>query len=174
MRSTKALAVTLSIFAPCAWSGEAKPELALVRELTGTKGNKVLLYKHKAVTGMDSPGYVASGYEHCVSLGLPAGFDPRAGKSYPLLVWLHGFGDKGPGTGDEGDDARLRPMDYGVASRCQSKALSPSKGCQGSRRWGTVGRQVQVGRREGAHRGGSGEDGGRRAAPRRTLLSRGP
>lgn len=72
------------------------PELRVIQESDGTKGNRVVVYAHKAVSGMDSPGYVAQGFEHHVIIGLPAGFDPNDGKKWPMMLWLHGFGDKWP------------------------------------------------------------------------------
>ncbi len=69
------------------------PELRLIETKAGAKGNKVLVYRHKAVKGMDSPGYVTQGYEHGVAFALPG--DYKEGETAPraLLVSLHGFGD---------------------------------------------------------------------------------
>jgi pimeloyl-ACP methyl ester carboxylesterase len=69
------------------------PELKLIDTKTGPKGNQVLVYKHKAVSGMDSPGYVAKGYEHGVSFMLPAGWKEADQTPRALMVSLHGFGD---------------------------------------------------------------------------------
>jgi len=71
----------------------AKPVLRLVETKTGAKGNKVLVFKHKAVKGMDSPGYVAQGYEHGVAFALPAGYTEGEKKPRAMVLSLHGFGD---------------------------------------------------------------------------------
>ena len=69
------------------------PELRLVETKIGPKGNKVLVFKHKAVKGMDSPGYVAQDFEHGVSFMLPAGWDEIKRTPRPMALSLHGFGD---------------------------------------------------------------------------------
>ena len=71
----------------------AAPELRLVGTKTGPKDNKVLVFKHKAVKDMDSPGYVAQGYEHGTSFMLPAGWKDTDKAPRPLMISLHGFGD---------------------------------------------------------------------------------
>ncbi|MFC1582578.1 hypothetical protein ACFL4W_03455, partial [Planctomycetota bacterium] len=71
----------------------AVPEIVKVSEESGPKGNRVILYKHKAVTGMDSPGYVKKGFEHHFSLGFPVNYVEGGTQTYALLVSLHGFGD---------------------------------------------------------------------------------
>jgi hypothetical protein len=69
-------------------------ELTQMEERPGEGGKKIVIFKHKAVAGMDSPGYVAAGQEYVVTVGLPAGFDPAdKKKTYPLVMVLHGFGD---------------------------------------------------------------------------------
>jgi pimeloyl-ACP methyl ester carboxylesterase len=70
-----------------------KLELTPVEDLPGDKGNRILVYKHKAVEGMDSPGYVAAGYEYHVTFGVPEGYRPEEKKPIPLILFLHGFGD---------------------------------------------------------------------------------
>jgi hypothetical protein len=70
-----------------------KLELVPVEEKAGEKGNKILIAKHKATAGMDSPGYVADGYEYHVSFGVPANFKPEDKKPLPVILFLHGFGD---------------------------------------------------------------------------------
>ena len=94
MLRTLALVVVLATAAAFAQDRIATPELREVAREPGTKGNTVIAYAHKAVAGMDSPGYVAKGFEHHVILGLPKGFDPNAKKRWPVMLWLHGFGDK--------------------------------------------------------------------------------
>lgn len=70
-----------------------KLELAQVEESTGEKGNKVIVFKHKAVEDMDSPGYVAAGQEYYVTFGIPAGYKTDDKKLLPVILYLHGFGD---------------------------------------------------------------------------------
>ena len=72
---------------------KANLQLTKVEERAGTKGNSMIVFTHKAVSGLDSPGYVATGYEYHVTFGLPAGYNPGDKKPRPLLLWLHGFGD---------------------------------------------------------------------------------
>jgi len=82
----------------------AVPEPRLVDTKTGPKGNKVLVFKHKAIKDMDSPGYVAQGFEHGVSFMLPAGYTEGEKTPRALYISLHGFGD----TLDEYADAVSR------------------------------------------------------------------
>src|SRR5215213_6011642 len=70
-----------------------KLELTRVEEVPGTKGNKILVFRHKAVEGMDSPGYVAAGQEYTVTFGVPEGYRPEDKKPLPVILYLHGFGD---------------------------------------------------------------------------------
>ena len=90
------LAFCLLVGAVAASAEEAavKLELTKVDERAGEHGNKMLVFSHKAVKGMDSPGYVAAGYEYHVTFGLPTGFNPDDKKALPMMLWLHGFGDK--------------------------------------------------------------------------------
>jgi hypothetical protein len=82
----------------------AVPEPRLVDTKTGPKGNKVLVFKHKAIKDMDSPGYVAQGFEHGVSFMVPAGYTEGERTPRALYISLHGFGD----TLDEYADAVSR------------------------------------------------------------------
>jgi pimeloyl-ACP methyl ester carboxylesterase len=70
-----------------------KLDLTQVEELPGDKGNKIVVFKHKAVAEMDSPGYVAAGHEYHVTFGIPDGYKPEEKKPLPLILFLHGFGD---------------------------------------------------------------------------------
>ncbi|HVR84926.1 MAG TPA: hypothetical protein VMU54_11490, partial [Planctomycetota bacterium] len=84
------LAVTLSAAAE---DVIGKLELTQVEEVPGDKGNRILVFKHQAVEEMDSPGYVAAGYEYHVTFGIPEGYHPEDKKPMPLVLFLHGFGD---------------------------------------------------------------------------------
>ncbi len=70
-----------------------KLELTPVEDFPGDKGNRILVYKHKAVPEMDSPGYVSAGYEYHVTFGIPEGYRPGDKKPIPVILFLHGFGD---------------------------------------------------------------------------------
>ncbi|HYF49888.1 MAG TPA: prolyl oligopeptidase family serine peptidase [Planctomycetota bacterium] len=70
-----------------------KLELSPVEERGGGKEPKILVFKHKAVDGMDSPGYVKQGYEYHVSFGIPADYKPDDKTPRPVILFLHGFGD---------------------------------------------------------------------------------
>ena len=83
----------------CAASLAAKDEigpleLTPVEEKKGDKGNTILIMKHKAVVGMDSPGHVKDGYEYHVSFGVPSDYKPDDKTPRPAILYLHGFGDK--------------------------------------------------------------------------------
>lgn len=71
-----------------------KLELQKTAEQPGGKGNKLFIFTHKAVEGMDSPGYVKQGYEYHLTISLPAGYRENSENTFPVLLWLHGFGDK--------------------------------------------------------------------------------
>jgi len=86
-----ALSLAVGALAP---AGEiSAPDMRLSDTKTGPRGNRVLVFRHKAVAGMDSPGYVAQGYEHGVAFMLPADYREGEKTPRPLLVSLHGFGD---------------------------------------------------------------------------------
>jgi hypothetical protein len=90
------LLLTLSLlFAGFAFAKEdiAPLELTQVEERAGDKNNKIIIFKHKAVKGMDSPGYVTAGQEYHVSFGVPTGYKPDDKKPIPVILFLHGFGD---------------------------------------------------------------------------------
>jgi hypothetical protein len=87
------MTVLLSAGLVAAADAPAAPDLRLVDTKTGPKGNRVLVFKHKAVKDMDSPGYVAQGYEQGVNFMLPAGWTEGDRTPRALLVSLHGFGD---------------------------------------------------------------------------------
>jgi hypothetical protein len=70
-----------------------KLDLTQVEERAGDQNNKIIVFKHKAVAGMDSPGYVAAGQEYFVSFGVPAGYKADDKKPMPVILFLHGFGD---------------------------------------------------------------------------------
>jgi hypothetical protein len=70
-----------------------KLELTRVEEAAGDNGNQILVFKHKAVEEMDSPGYIAAGQEYYVTFGVPAGYRPEDKKPVPVILFLHGFGD---------------------------------------------------------------------------------
>ncbi len=69
-------------------------ELQKADEQPGGKGNKLFIFTHKAVEGMDSTGYVKQGFEYHLTISLPAGYREKAEDPFPVLLWLHGFGDK--------------------------------------------------------------------------------
>lgn len=95
MRITLGLAVAMLTLTLPAGAQEkiGKLELTPVEEIPGDTGNKMLVFKHKAIENMDSPGYVAAGYEYHVTFGLPAGYRPEDKKPLPVILFLHGFGD---------------------------------------------------------------------------------
>lgn len=71
-----------------------KLELQPVEQRVGGAGNQVLIFKHKAVAGMDSPGYVAAGQEYHVTFSIPKGIEVAdGGRPARLVMILHGFGD---------------------------------------------------------------------------------
>lgn len=70
-----------------------KLDLSRVEERKGEKGNAILILKHKAVAGMDSPGYVKAGLEYHVSFGLPSDYKTGDKTLRPVILFLHGFGD---------------------------------------------------------------------------------
>ncbi|HYE07025.1 MAG TPA: alpha/beta fold hydrolase [Planctomycetota bacterium] len=67
--------------------------LERVEERAGSGGNRVLVHKHRAIDGLDSPGYVAAGKEYHVSFAVPAAHRDGADAKLPLVLSLHGFGD---------------------------------------------------------------------------------
>ncbi|MBA2480740.1 MAG: prolyl oligopeptidase family serine peptidase [Planctomycetes bacterium] len=71
----------------------AKLEMTPVEERAGDNGRIIRVVKHKAVAGMDSPGYVAAGQEYHVSVGIPATYKAGDTKKIPAILVLHGFGD---------------------------------------------------------------------------------
>jgi len=87
------VAVLALTFPAAAQERTGKLELTPVEEITGDNGNKILVFKHKAVENMDSPGYVAAGFEYHVTFGLPGGYRPEDKKPLPVILFLHGFGD---------------------------------------------------------------------------------
>ena len=98
--SAKTTMAAWLILCAAAWPLEAQqkmgtPELVEVKRQVNPKGTTAIAFAHKAVGGMDSPGYVAKGLQHHVIVGLPKDYDPN--KTYPLMLWLHGFGDKWQG-----------------------------------------------------------------------------
>ena len=88
-----ALALLFAVAAAHAADEIGKLDLTQVEERAGDQNNKIVVFKHKAVAGMDSPGYVAAGQEYFVSFGLPAGYKADDKKPIPVIVFLHGFGD---------------------------------------------------------------------------------
>jgi hypothetical protein len=90
---TVLVCAVLASFSVTANEEIGKLELTQVEERPGDKGNKIIISKHKAVAGMDSPGYVAKNYEYHVSFGVPAGFKAEDKRTYPVILFLHGFGD---------------------------------------------------------------------------------
>ena len=85
--------VIAAVFSSVAKAELAKLDLTQVEDTTGEKGNKIVVFKHKAVAEMDSPGYVAGGQEYYVTLGIPAGYKADEKKPLPVILFLHGFGD---------------------------------------------------------------------------------
>jgi pimeloyl-ACP methyl ester carboxylesterase len=67
--------------------------LEQVEERAGKKGNRILIHTHRAVDGLDSPGFVAAGKEYHVSFGIPAAYREGSDAKLPLVLSLHGFGD---------------------------------------------------------------------------------
>ncbi|MBV8882312.1 MAG: prolyl oligopeptidase family serine peptidase [Planctomycetaceae bacterium] len=93
MRITFAVGVLAMTLSAAADVRIGKLELTPVEEIPGDKGNRILVFKHKAVEEMDSPGYVAAGYEYHVTFGVPEGYRPEDKKPIPVILFLHGFGD---------------------------------------------------------------------------------
>jgi hypothetical protein len=69
-----------------------KLEFTQVQERAGNDGNKVLIFKHKTISGLDSPGYVKQGQEYHVTLSMPLGMRVEEEKKYAVVMILHGFG----------------------------------------------------------------------------------
>ncbi|MEI6846357.1 MAG: alpha/beta hydrolase-fold protein [Candidatus Firestonebacteria bacterium] len=81
-------------FAVRAADNPGKLELTKVDEQKGGKGNTLYVFTHKAADGLDSPGYIKAGYEYHLTVSLPAMYKPDSERNYPVMLWLHGFGDK--------------------------------------------------------------------------------
>ena len=96
MIRTNLIALMLTCLACFSWAetGIGKLELNKVSEKPGGNSKTVLLFNHKAVEGMDSPGYVKAGFEYHLTIGLPGIYKPNTDKTYPVIFVLHGFGDK--------------------------------------------------------------------------------